>query len=81
MKLFTKVTNGLKAVTYKVHKENAYTFSIKIIPTCLVVFYYYYYYYPGVAPVIKTHTQKKSYHAEKMTAPKSTKMCTVKLFA
>ena len=79
MKLFTKVTNGLKAVTYKVHKENAYTFSIKIIATCLAVFYYYY--YPGVAPIIKTHTHKKSYHTEKMTGPKSNKMCTVKLFA
>ena len=29
MKLFTKVINGLKAVTCKVHKENAYVFLNK----------------------------------------------------
>ena len=77
IKLFTKVINGLKAVTCKVHKKNAYIFQIKIIATCLVMFYYY----PGVAPITKKHTQKKSYHTDKMTAPKSNEMCTVKLFA
>ena len=63
MKLFTKVINGLKAVTHKARKENASIFEIEII----AVFYYY----PGVTPMIKkkthTHTHtRKSYHTKKI---------------
>ena len=62
MKLFTKVINGLKAVTHKAGKENASIFEIEIIAS--LVFYYY----PGVTLMIKkTHT-RKSYHTKKMTA-------------
>ena len=77
IKLFTKVINGLKAFTYKVHKKNVYIFKIKIIATCLTVFYCY----SGVAPITKTQTHTKNYHTEEMAAPKSIEMCTVKLLA
>ena len=36
MKLFGKVKNGLKAVTLKVHKENASIFKLQLL---LLVFY------------------------------------------
>ena len=67
MKLFTKVMNGLKAVTRRVHKENASILWIKIIASFLEMFYHY----PGVAPITKKQTHKhteKSYYTEKMTA-------------
>ena len=78
MKLFTKVINGLTAVTHKVHKENATIFKVKIVATCLVVFYYY----PGVARITikKTHTHKKKLPHWKNDSPKSNKMSKVKLF-
>ena len=31
MKLFAKVINGLKAVTHKIHKENAFIFQLKLL--------------------------------------------------
>ena len=75
MKLFTKVINSLKAVTHKVHKENASIFKIEIIATCLVVFYYC----PGVAPITK-HTHKKKLPFWKNDSPKSNEMSKVKIF-
>ena len=39
MKLFAKVINGLKAVTYKVHKENASIFKLKLLLLSLSVLF------------------------------------------
>ena len=81
MKLFTKVMNGLKAVTRRVHKENASIFWIKIIASFLEMFYHY----PGVAPITKKqthkHTHKKKLLYWKNDSPKSKKMSKVKLFS
>ena len=39
MKLFAKVINGLKPVTYKVHKENASIFKLKLLLLSLSVLF------------------------------------------
>ena len=39
MKLFAKVINGLKAVTHKVHKENASIFKLKLLLLSLSVLF------------------------------------------